>query len=1790
MNNMIKKLVNIHCPPHFSSLISPPSSLISHFSFLLLTLALPAAVLADHSHCLCGASGSAAHCATDHTQTAITWTEWTSNNSLPTTAGNYYLANDVTLTATYEPPTGINLCLNGHVVKQSTAAATVIKVKSGRTFTVTDCDSTAVHNFKVDANGLWTLTSDAKTVDFENLTARPAENTVVAVKGGVITGTGASDSNARGIDVYGTNTLYHVNVIGNKSNSSGAGVYVGVGSGILNGEGCRICGNVSSGDSGGGVMNFSTVNLRNSKLSFNKCDNYGGGLDDNGAASAKDNNGTGTLTDCEIIGNEAKYGGGVHNGWKTTLKGTTVIAGNTASTLGGGVSGYGFGGWENAGQVTIDGRNVCITGNTCTADAVLNNYAQETGYPINLTGDEALGAARIGIGQFKNDSGKKIDPPAAVTAAGAGSGTAADVAYFTSDDLTYIVVYNTDHLELKIPDIKVQPTAVDNTTFVVTTNGVPVELVGGEYLVPSNSVNVKVVYTASNTCYFADGSTAKTNDVVTSTNPATLPAAPDAPQQHKHCLCGASGSAAHCAAAHTQTELIWKAWTSTTSLPTTADNWYLVNDVTISTTYQPPTGVNLCLNGHVVKNGGSCDKLVNISGTVFTLTDCADTPHYFNKVNAGYRTDVFVYSLTTSPSASSVCVKGGCITGGYGWSGSPTHSPSMNVVSGGTFNFYRGNIVGNSSEQTGAGMLVNSGATLNMYGGNVEGNYSYWGFCNLNGTANIYGGSFRNNGNGPSGIACNGVTTIYDIEVSGNVSYDGVAGLYAGGTFTMLGGKVFGNRTTKVNGGLCIATANATIGGNVCVTGNYCNATREGFNYSGGIINNLYLPADKTVAVSTTTPLAAGAKIGVTTETTPTATSWVSVTGVNTTDYIKNFRADKGYAVVNDANVVKLADIPLFYVEFNAGRTDVKRDGATFISTNAVITYGSTVGVPVLTCEDLTLIGWSKTAGSPTAEYKTAEEVSTMTTDFGSSHTLYAVWGAEVRIPLFVALDGLGVVPQDGRTYEFSITNGSATTPLQPCCTNLVLACPTGTGDVYRVGFATNDVTNPWTLTLGEGTYIYDIRQRTVARPGEQLAEGTWRTCVKVDFSAKPYVTLTNNEYLDAIDDLSEGAFKAFIKSGQADFSSVARYIILGSDTQKVGDSGEFNRALVKSKFAFDFSRSFRVDGTMQVGNAADGTAIGFVPNGQDLVVSSDFNDGGSALGCYCCSKNGNGLFLEFDTLGDGYGWGGQADYIGETAHFVLTTTDKNGNPSNVKGQNVVFSNNYALPSEVMSYSIDYDSFSKEMLFTIKTTTQTWKLAYTNPPAVFGGMKAYMTLSGAMRYSPANSYGVGSYGSAAPKTKITIATFNYVNDSMTGAVENTFRNRQEALVTYNAWGGEIVPGEETTQAFANVARYDTPVNPERSGYDFLGWFVSWTNGAVQAVHGVKMDPIVDHTVYAKWISKATPKDQGEKVVDFEPVSTNADGSAVVGDGAILKGATNALATTDLAVPEFTKNGADGVPYVIIKRGSFSSENYDKKRALELRAAGVPRAYQTTNNLTSVTISSYVTNIQASAFQGCESLTNVTFTKTRNYLTGEPTKLHISDWAFRFAAVRTISFPAGSTVVLDYGSFADAQYLEDIYFRGDVEVADLYPFSGAGARHFSATGEPVKLHLSAKLASDPAFVAALTNGMSAVRIELDQDVIGATFESCSAPTVGANTVAFTFKVDSMSDWTVVNEDTVYLFWSTTLDPNTFIGNPALKPRPGELTKNADGSWTAVFDKPLTSGSASTFFKLRIGAER
>ena len=212
-------------------------------------------------------------------------------NSAVTTVkltANISISSSLTVTRT------VTLDLNGHVLKYESAnEGSVIVVKDGGNLTLTDSNTTAVHKFTPDTNGLWV--SD--------------ENGSKTVSGGVITG-----GTGYPFQLYST-----VNC--------GGGVYIAPG-GQLTMTGGNIIG--CSAEYGGGVCIYPRQDSKQGQFSMS------GG---------------------SIIGCSAEFGGGVYASGKFQMSGQAVIrsctAEGTSFNCGGGVNVDGS--FEMSGEAIIEG-------------------------------------------------------------------------------------------------------------------------------------------------------------------------------------------------------------------------------------------------------------------------------------------------------------------------------------------------------------------------------------------------------------------------------------------------------------------------------------------------------------------------------------------------------------------------------------------------------------------------------------------------------------------------------------------------------------------------------------------------------------------------------------------------------------------------------------------------------------------------------------------------------------------------------------------------------------------------------------------------------------------------------------------------------------------------------------------------------------------------------------------------------------------------------------------------------------------------------------------------------------------------------------------------------------------------------------------------------------------------------------------------------------------------------------------------------------------------------------------
>ncbi len=209
----------------------------------------------------------------------------------------------------------------------------------------------------------------------------------------------------------------------------------------------------------------------------------------------------------------------------------------------------------------------------------------------------------------------------------------------------------------------------------------------------------------------------------------------------------------------------------------------------------------------------------------------------------------------------------------------------------------------NNRGRQGGAVWVYANGELIMEGGRIYGNYGTenGGGVYNSGTFRMRGGVITDNAskNYGGGVSNTGNFYMESGTISENRSSAAGGGIIMfGGTVTITGGSVTDNTITGIMGGGILPNA-----GTLIVSGSPVIQDNTG---KDGAVNNVYLK-DNTMSVSA--PLAAAARIGVTTKTSPTADAPVAVTGTNQADYSGSFFSDnKAYQIENTAgNVIQLA-------------------------------------------------------------------------------------------------------------------------------------------------------------------------------------------------------------------------------------------------------------------------------------------------------------------------------------------------------------------------------------------------------------------------------------------------------------------------------------------------------------------------------------------------------------------------------------------------------------------------------------------------------------------------------------------------------------------------------------------------------------------------------------------------------------------------------------------------------------------------------------------------------------------
>ena len=335
----------------------------------------------------------------------------------------------------------------------------------------------------------------------------------------------------------------------------------------------------------------------------------------------------------------------------------------------------------------------------------------------------------------------------------------------------------------------------------------------------------------------------------------------------------------------------------TDALPTSAGEYKLTKDLTISGTWEPKGTTTLDLNGYGIRMTGNGSVIKVNSGVNLTIKDTASSrAHYITLTN--YRGTAVADSGTESAIDTSgsgvVKVIGGYITGGTGYaistssysSGGGVYIAGGFNVTGGKFNMSGVTIIGNQADRSGGGVYVPVNGEFTMSSGAI-----------------IYNSAGANGG----GVYTDNTFTMTSGSVTGNKAGNDGGGVYVNdGTFAMSGGNITGNTAGNCAGGVYVN------GQNHSSTFFKLSGSPEIKNNSNTWgAHNVYLP-DKTgeatggMVITIDGDLSEGASIGVSmvggTTGAGTFTSGLSgkLPSGKTVDQI--FTSDAGYAVSLDSN------------------------------------------------------------------------------------------------------------------------------------------------------------------------------------------------------------------------------------------------------------------------------------------------------------------------------------------------------------------------------------------------------------------------------------------------------------------------------------------------------------------------------------------------------------------------------------------------------------------------------------------------------------------------------------------------------------------------------------------------------------------------------------------------------------------------------------------------------------------------------------------------------------------------
>ena len=379
-----------------------------------------------HTHCVCGTGNLSVEGHT-HDEEQI----WKGINSLDkiSSAGYYYLTDNVTINSAWTCRANVVLCLNGHSITREIKSDggfphknAVVCIESTSTLTLTDCKGKGIiqHEGENTGAGVYNIGN------FFMYNGMISNNNCGVINAGdfnMYGGTISGNINKKNSDYGGgvcvaaqhTFNMYGGTISGNTAGYGGGVNNKGTfnmydGSTISDNTECTLPGAFSHG--GGAVYNADTFNMKGGVISGNTSEGYGGGV--------FNCNGTFNMSSGEIKGNKStdvnNGGGGVYiEAGKFEMSGGKITD-NSSKQDGGGVD-------QNGGTLTLSGTAIIMKNKVNNNE---NNLYLEKGKTVSASG--LASGAVIGVTTFYEP---KEGSPVTITS------DAASAENFKSDNSAY---------------------------------------------------------------------------------------------------------------------------------------------------------------------------------------------------------------------------------------------------------------------------------------------------------------------------------------------------------------------------------------------------------------------------------------------------------------------------------------------------------------------------------------------------------------------------------------------------------------------------------------------------------------------------------------------------------------------------------------------------------------------------------------------------------------------------------------------------------------------------------------------------------------------------------------------------------------------------------------------------------------------------------------------------------------------------------------------------------------------------------------------------------------------------------------------------------------------------------------------------------------------------------------------------------------------------------------------------------------------------------------------------------